>query len=198
MTAGWLTPWIPGVAARACSSAVTLAALPITSTGSPAPAGKCCASTASALIDCGVPRNDWAVVSVPTLKPMRPRDAQARSSAVTTQTRRGCRAIIRPTRAQKPCVVGSSVPNLGRTGQKTHRPQITSRAGSSVIMASRPSAMPIAATGPSPEMSADSATSRHSIPAITVAPLAMIAGPARRSAMAMASCRSACLRNSSR
>jgi hypothetical protein len=178
---------MPGVAARVCSSAVALAALPITSTGSPAPAGKCCASTVSAVIDWGCPRNDWAVVSVPTLKPMRPREARARSSAVTTHTRRGCRAIIRPTRAQTPCAVGSSVPNRGRTGQNTHRPQITSRAGSSVIMASRPRKMPIAATGPSPEMSADSATSRHSIPAITVAALAMIAGPARRSAIAMAS-----------
>ena len=50
--------------------------------------------------------------------------------------------------------------------------------------------MPIAATGPSPEMSADSATSRHSMPTITVPALAMMAGPARRSATAIASCRS--------
>ena len=65
-------------------------------------------------------------------------------------------------------------------------------------MASRPTAMPIAATGPSPEMSAESATSKQSIPAMTVRPLARMAGPARRMAMAMASCRSACLRSSSR
>ena len=58
--------------------------------------------------------------------------------------------------------------------------------------------MPMAATGPRPEMSADSATSRQSMPAITVAALAMIAGPARRSATAIASCRSACRRSSSR
>ena len=65
-------------------------------------------------------------------------------------------------------------------------------------MASRPTAIPIAATGPRPEMSADSATIRHSMPTITVPALAMMAGPARRSATAIASCRSWCLRNSSR
>jgi hypothetical protein len=104
----------------------------------------------------------------------------------------------RPARAQKPCLVGSSVLYFGRTGQKIHRPTITSSAGSNVIMASRPTPMPIAATGPSPGMSADSATSRHSIPAMTVAALATMAGPARRSATAIASCRSVCLRSSSR
>ena len=71
-------------------------------------------------------------------------------------------------------------------------------AGSSVTIAIRPTAMPMAATGPSPEMSLDSAASRHSMPATTVSPLAMIAGPARRRATAMARCRSSCLRNSSR
>ena len=65
-------------------------------------------------------------------------------------------------------------------------------------MASSPTAMPIAATGPSPEMSAESAASRHSMPAMTVSPLAMMAGPARRMAMAMASCRSSWRRSSSR
>ncbi len=65
-------------------------------------------------------------------------------------------------------------------------------------MDSSPTAMPIAATGPSPEMSAESAASRQSIPAITVSPLARMAGPARRNATAMATCRSSCLRSSSR
>lgn len=65
-------------------------------------------------------------------------------------------------------------------------------------MAISPTAMPVAATGPSPEMSFDSAASRHSMPATTVRPLAMIAGPARRSATAIATCRSACRRSSSR
>ena len=58
--------------------------------------------------------------------------------------------------------------------------------------------MPTAATGPSPEMSLDSAASRQSMPATTVSPLAMMAGPARCRATAMAWCRSACLRSSSR
>ena len=196
--AGRLTAWIPPAPWSALASRGAAAALPITATGSPAPAGKCWASAASAVTDCGCPRNDCAVVSVPTLKPIRPSDATASRTAVTDQTARGRCEMSRPTRAQKPRRVGSSLPNLGRTGQNTHRPTITSRAGSSVIMASRPTPMPIAATGPSPEMSADWATSRQSMPAITVAALAMMAGPARRRATAIASCRSVCLRNSSR
>ena len=47
-------------------------------------------------------------------------------------------------------------------------------------------------------MSAESAIIRHSMPAMTVPALAMMAGPARRSATAIASCRSSCRRSSSR
>ena len=189
---------MPGVPARAARSGAAALALPMTATGSPAPAGKCRASTCSPATDAGLPRNDCAVVSGPILKPIRPSVAQASSTAVTLHTTRGRTAIRWPIRAQKPPWVGSAEPYLGRTGQKIHRPQITSSAGSRVIMASRPTAIPIAATGPSPEMSADSATSRQSMLTMTVAPLAMIAGPARRSASAIASCRSVCVRSSSR
>ena len=198
MTCGGLTAAMPLVPASAARSWGAAEALPMTATGSPAPPGKCWASTCSAAIEAGVPRYDWALVSGPTLKPIRPSQAQARSTAVVTHTVRGRTAMRRPTLAQKPRMVGSSEPYRGRSGQKTHRPVITSRAGSSVIMASSPTAMPIAATGPRPEMSADSAAIRHSMPAITVPALAMMAGPARRSATAIASCRSSCLRSSSR
>ena len=117
---------------------------------------------------------------------------------MTTQTRRGWRAIRRPTRPHTPPEAGSGEPNDGRRGQNIHRPKITRSAGSRVIMASRLTAMPIAATGPSPEMSAESAASRQSMPAMTVPALATIAGPARRRATAIASCRSSCRRSSSR
>ena len=129
---------------------------------------------------------------------IRPSEQQPSTTAVTTQTARGRRAMARPVLAHMPLAVGSAEPYRGRSGQKIHRPTITSSAGSNVIMATRPTAIPIAATGPRPEMSAESAASRQSMPAITVAPLAMMAGPARRSATAMASCRSECLRSSSR
>ena len=49
-------------------------------------------------------------------------------------TRRGLGAMRLPTLAQKPRLVGSSDPNVGRLGQKIHRPQMTSRAGSSVTI----------------------------------------------------------------
>ena len=103
-----------------------------------------------------------------------------------------------PTLAHTPRLVGSGEPYLGLIGQKTHRPQTTSSAGSSVIIAIRPTPTPIAATGPRPEMSLDSAAIRQSMPTMTVSPLAMMAGPARRRATAMAWCRSSCLRSSSR
>ena len=149
-------------------------------------------------MDGGVPRNDCAAVSGPNLKPIRPAEPAASSTAVTSQTQRGRALMACPTLAHRPRVVGSAEPYPGLTGQKIHRPNTTSSAGSSVIIAIRPTPMPMAATGPRPEMSLDSAAIRQSMPVTTVSPLAMMAGPARRSATAMAWCRSACLRSSSR
>src|SRR6516165_9245700 len=116
LVTGRLTDSIPLAPRSALASCGAAAALPITATGSPAPAGKCWASTASAVTDCGCPRNDCAVVSVPTRKPIRPSDAMASRTAVTDQTARGRCEMRRPTRAQKPRVVGSSEPYFGRTG----------------------------------------------------------------------------------
>ena len=122
----------------------------------------------------------------------------ASTTAVPTQTVRGRTAILRPTRAQKPLLVGSAEPKAGRTGQKIHRPKITSSAGSSVIMAASATTTPMASTGPMPLVEFSSATVSVSRLSTTVPALAMIAGPARRSATAMASCRSSCRRSSSR
>ena len=119
-----------------------------------------------------------------------PRAHTASAAVVITQTLRGRGAIQAPTRAQKPVEVGSGEPKSGRFGQNTQRPQITSRAGSSVIMASSPTPMPMAQTGPIPAVEFISARVRQSMPTMTVAPLAMIAGVARCSAKAIASCRS--------
>jgi hypothetical protein len=65
-------------------------------------------------------------------------------------------------------------------------------------MAHSPTAIPIAITGPRLLVEASSATSRASRLKITVAPLAMIAGAARPSAIAIAWCRSWWRRSSSR
>jgi hypothetical protein len=75
---------------------------------------------------------------------------------------------------------------------------MTSSAGSKVSMASRPTAMPIAATGPIPLVEFICATTSASMPMITVEALAKIAGPARCRAIAIASCRSSWRRSSSR
>ena len=58
--------------------------------------------------------------------------------------------------------------------------------------------MPMAATGPRPCVEFMLAKSRQSMPAMTVEPLAKIAGPERCSANAIASCRSSWRRSSSR
>ena len=109
---------------------------------------------------------------------------------MTIQTRRGRGAIRLPTLAQKPGLVGSGEPNVGRFGQKIQRPQITSRAGSRVTITRNVTPTPTARTGPRPAVELSSAKLRHSMPTTTVAALARIAGAARCSAKAMASCRS--------
>ena len=57
-------------------------------------------------------------------------------------------------------------------------------------MTTNVTAMPMAATGPSPAVEFISASIRHSMPSATVVALARIAGAARCSANAIASCRS--------
>ena len=113
-------------------------------------------------------------------------------------TARGRTATRLPTRAQKPCAVGSAEPKVGRLGQNTQRPVMTSIAGSSVTITSSVMATPIAFTGPRPAVEFISASIRQSMPATTVPALAKIAGAARCRAKAIASCRSSCRRSSSR
>src|SRR6266851_6211117 len=72
LVAGGVTDAMPGVPASAALTSPALDAVEITSTGSPEPAGKYLASTFCAVIDDGVPRNDWATVSGPNLNPIRP------------------------------------------------------------------------------------------------------------------------------
>ncbi len=118
--------------------------------------------------------------------------------AVTIQTLRGLGAIQLPTRAQKPWLVGSSDPNVGRFGQNTQRPQMTRRAGRRVTITRKVTLMPTASTGPMPAVEFSSAKLRQSMLTTTVAALARIAGAARCSAKAIASCRSSWRRSSSR
>ena len=75
---------------------------------------------------------------------------------------------------------------MGLYGQKTPRGKVTSRAGSSVSMTIKPTATPTASTGPRLLVEFTSAADSVSIAAMTVAALAMIAGPACRSAVAIA------------
>ena len=115
-----------------------------------------------------------------------------------TQTRRGLRATAQPTRAHIPRYVGSADPKPGRYGQKMPRGKVTRRAGSKVSMATMPTATPMASTGPRLLVAFSSAADRVSSATMTVEPLAMIAGPARRSASAIAAWRRSCRRSSSR
>jgi len=75
---------------------------------------------------------------------------------------------------------------------------MTSIAGSTVNITRRVVATPTASTGPRLAVELRSAKARHIRPTTTVAALAMIAGAARCSATAIASCRSSWRRSSSR
>ena len=101
-------------------------------------------------------------------------------------TGRGREAMRQPTRAHIPRWVGSAEPSVGRYGQKTPRGKVTSSAGSKVIMTNMPTATPIASTGPRLLVEFRSAAVSVSSASTTVAALAIIAGPARRSAVAIA------------
>src|SRR5262249_45120092 len=89
-------------------------------------------------------------------------------------------------------------PYVGMDGQKIQRPETTRSAGISVSTATNADRTPIAATGPIPCVDDVVATVRQSMPAVTVAALATIAGVARRRAAAAAGRRSVWRRSSSR
>src|SRR6202044_573746 len=101
---------MPGVPARAASTASALAAVEMTWTGSPEPAGKYLASTFWAVTEGWVPRKDWAVVSVPNLKPIRPREHAASKRAVTPHPGRGRCLWALPPRPEMPRLVGGGEP----------------------------------------------------------------------------------------
>ena len=107
-------------------------------------------------------------------------------------------AMRSPIRAQKPVVVGSDEPNVGRLGQKIQRPKITSSAGSRVSMTRQVTAMPIALTGPEAGGGVEVGERQAEHADATVAALAKRAGAARCSAKAIASWRSSWRRSSSR
>src|ERR1700722_15772486 len=115
---------MPGVLASAASTASALAAVEMTWTGSPEPAGKYLASTFWAVTEGWVPRKDWAVVSVPNLKPIRPREHAASKRAVTTRAGGGGGVVASRPRARRPGLVGGGEPYFGLTGQNIHRPKM--------------------------------------------------------------------------
>ena len=170
----------------------------MTWTGLPSPAGKWRASAASPVTASGSVRNESLDCRPLASSWVTPRAMTPSTTAVTIQTCRGRRAMRWPIRAHRPRSVGSAEPSSGRRGQNTQRPTMTSSAGNRVIMANRPTATPMAITGPRLLVELSSATSRVNRLKITVAALAMIAGVARPSATAMASWRSAWRRSSSR
>src|SRR5260370_19392592 len=75
LVTGGATDAMPGVAASAFLTCPALAAVEITFTGSPEPAGKCAARTCLAVVDDGGPRDDWAVVRGANLYPPTPHTA---------------------------------------------------------------------------------------------------------------------------
>jgi hypothetical protein len=98
------------VAVKADRSGTTARALPITMTGSPAPAGKCSVSTVWPVTESGCPRKPCAVVRPLAFRPVRPIARTPRITAVMIQVSRALVAMRQPTRAHVPLVVGSAEP----------------------------------------------------------------------------------------
>src|SRR6202167_3623306 len=110
LVTGGATEAMPGAAASASLTDPALAAVEITSTGSPEPAGKYLASSCWAVTEGGVPRNDSAVVSVPNLNPASPAAPAPSRITVTIHTARGRWLMACPTRDHSPRLVGSAEP----------------------------------------------------------------------------------------
>ena len=101
---------MPGVAAKAARSGAAAFWLPMTTTGWPAPAGKWAASTVSPITESGWPRKDCALVRPLAFRPVSPSARTPRTTAVVIHTIRGRGAMLQPTRAHSPRVVGSAEP----------------------------------------------------------------------------------------
>ncbi len=189
------TPAVPATASPTCRAWAWLLTM---TRGSPLPAGKYWAEISWPTTESGSPVNASALLMPSARSWIRPSEHTASANAVTPQTMRGRTANRRPMRAHRPVSAGFSVPRCGIAGQKIQRPKTTSSAGNRVIIASRATATPMAATGPRPLVEFISATSSTSMLRTTVAPDARTAGPARCRARAIASCRSSWRRSSSR
>ncbi len=101
---------MPGVVANAARSEAAAAGLPMTTTGWPAPAGKWAASSVSPVTESGWPRKLWALVRPLAFRPVSPSARMPSVTAVVIQTSRGRGAMLQPTRAHTPRVVGSAEP----------------------------------------------------------------------------------------
>src|SRR5260370_23100852 len=146
--AGGGRPGVPWVGLNAHRRAAAELALPITTTGWPAPAGKWLASTVSPTTESGWPRKACALVRPLAFSPVSPSARTPSTTAVVIHTILGRGAMARPTRAHTPRVVGSAEPEACPTGQKTHRPTLTHKAGNKEAIASRATAYASATAGP--------------------------------------------------
>lgn len=118
--------------------------------GSPDPAGKCLDWISSPTTACGSLVN-WPLLGIPSaLSSVIPIAMTPRTSAVATHTIRGWLEMAVPIRVQMLSLAVPTEPYDGFTGQNIQRPQMTSRAGMRVSMASSPTTIPMAQAGPRP------------------------------------------------
>ena len=125
-------------------------------------------------------------------RPSEPRAMAPSTTAVVTQTTRGRTAMPRPIRAQTPREVGSAEPYAGRDRPEDPPPEDHQQGGQQRHHGEQRDADP---DGQHRAQALGRVQLARSVSAsrltMTVPALAMIAGPARRSATAIASCRSA-------
>ena len=172
----------------------TLAQMPVV-VGSGLPkSGRLCT-----LVQCSIAT--WIRTSTPMKaeKPPRPESSPPRISRPPSwpaSTVPRTTAAMPPTTWPTPVITQVRWPS--RRGPKTHRPQITSRAGSRVTITRRVTAMPTALTGPRPAVEFSSAKEQAEHADRDRRGAGQDRGAARCRANAIASCRSSWRRSSSR
>ena len=153
---------MPSTSASAAATSVAWSAFAMTTTGEPAPPGKCAESTFSPSIDGWVAAERLLGGQARRVERDDARRTRRRGSRTCRSRWRGAgarcgrrrapRSRARTARRRRAC---------GVRGQKIHRPQVTSSAGSRVSMTSSATPTPTAATGPRPAVEFMVANSRH-------------------------------------
>ncbi len=169
----------------------------MTRVGSVMPLGKWAASVLKPSTESAFTRN-WSMSERPTGVASTPVASTPSDRMEATATRPACSDVQSAIRCHAPVVVISSPPGAGTKGQNSFRPNSASKGGRTQTTKMAATNRPAAACTPRLRVVGELARSSESSASTTVALLAAMAGPAKRTAVDSAWRWSAVCRNSSR